>query len=256
MSTQPILSAEHISHRFSTSDGQDVLALSNISIELLPHTFTCLVGSSGSGKTTLLRILAGLISADEGQVLLDGTPLKNPQRRISVVFQDDTLMPWRTVLQNVLLPLQLQGRPRAEGKERAMHTLEQAGLADFAQVFPAELSGGMAQRVNIARGLVTEPDILLMDEPFGALDTMTREQMWRELLQLWGRTQAAILMVTHDVREAVFLSDRVLVLSPRPGRIIGEIDVPFKRPRHIDLLTDMEFVHIENHVRDCIRRGT
>jgi NitT/TauT family transport system ATP-binding protein len=251
--TEPILSASNITHSFRTSDGGNVLAVNNVSLAVAPNTFTCLIGPSGSGKTTLLRILAGLIRPKQGQVTVKGTPLRGPRRSMSVVAQKENLMPWRSVLDNVLLPLQLAGVNRAERVERARHMLEVTGLADFENVFPAELSGGMAQRVSIARGIVTEPDILLLDEPFGALDAITREQMWHELLRLWGRTQAAVLMVTHDIREAVFLADRVVVLSTRPGRIIGDIDVTFDRPRKMSLLTDGEFVALEARVRDCIR---
>lgn len=253
METPPVLSAQHISHSFRASNGSNVLAISNISLSVTPNTFTCLVGPSGSGKTTLLRVLAGLVPPEHGEVQVQGTLLRGPRRSMSIVAQKENLMPWRSVLQNVMLPLQLAGVKRSERVARARHMLEVTGLTEFENVYPAELSGGMAQRVSIARGMVTEPDILLLDEPFGALDAITREQMWHELLRLWRRTHAAVLMVTHDIREAVFLADRVLVLSPRPGRIVGDIDINFDRPRKMSLLTNAEFVALEARVRDCIR---
>lgn len=250
---KPILNAQHITHAYQSSAGGDVLAISNISLDVAPKTFTCLVGPSGSGKTTLLRILGGLVRPDNGQVQVNGSALRGPRRSISIVSQKESLMPWRSVIHNVALPLQLAGVPRRDRTERAQHMLEITGLVGFENAFPAELSGGMAQRVSIARGMITEPEILLLDEPFGALDAITREQMWNELLLLWGRTSATVIMVTHDIREAVFLADRVIVLSPRPGRIVGDIPVEFDRPRKLSLLTEQTFVALEARVRDCIR---
>ncbi|NDJ86151.1 MAG: ABC transporter ATP-binding protein [Chloroflexi bacterium] len=251
---EPVLSARHLSHAFTTVDGQVVETLHDVSLALHRGTFTCLVGPSGSGKTTLLRLLAGLARPMQGEVYLDGAPLKRPQRRISLVFQRDNLMPWRTVYRNIALPLQLAGvnQKHQRGRIEALITL--TGLAGFEEAFPAELSGGMAQRVAIARGLVTNPDILLLDEPFGALDAMTREQLWGELLAIWENTQAAVLMVTHDIREAVFLSDQVLVMSQRPGRLIADIDVPFSRPRSLGLLADHAFINREANVRTALQR--
>jgi NitT/TauT family transport system ATP-binding protein len=210
------------------------------------------VGKSGSGKTTLLRILSGLVKPTSGQVLLDEYKLTRPQRRVSIVFQRDNLMPWRTVYKNIVLPLQLAGVGRRKQRERAMQLLEITGLTGFEKTYPAELSGGMAQRVAIARGLITEPDVLLLDEPFGALDAMTREQMWQELLRILEKTRATVFMVTHDIREAIFLADRVIVLSSRPGQIIADIKVPFERPRDFDLLTNMEFNQLEATVRAAL----
>ncbi len=250
-----LLAADKISHTYTATDGQAVKALQNVSLGLLPNTFTCLVGASGSGKTTLLRIMAGLIRPQQGVVWLDGKPLKHPQRRVSVVFQRDTLLPWRTVRHNVALPLRLAGVGARKRRTEADHLLALMGLSDFAEAFPAELSGGMAQRVSIARGLITQPDILLLDEPFGALDALTREQLWRELLAVWSRTRATVLMVTHDIREAVFLADRVVVMSERPGQIIREVAVSFERPRHLSLLTTPHFIQTEAQVREAIQQN-
>jgi NitT/TauT family transport system ATP-binding protein len=249
----PILVASSINHAYSTSDGQTVQTLKDISIDFMPSTFTCLVGKSGSGKSTLLRILSGLVKPSSGQVLLDKQKLTRPQRRVSVVFQRDNLMPWRTVYKNLVLPLQLAGVGRRKQHERAMRLLEITGLNGFEKTYPAELSGGMAQRVAIARGLITEPDVLLLDEPFGALDAMTREQMWQELLRILEKTRATVFMVTHSIREAIFLADRVMVLSPRPGQIMGDIAVPFERPRSLDLLTNMDFNQLEAEIRTALQ---
>lgn len=252
---QALLAAEKVSHTYTATDGQAVKALHNVSLQLAPNTFTCLVGASGSGKTTLLRIMAGLIQPQAGKVWLDDKPLKRPQRRISVVFQRDTLLPWRTVRQNVALPLRLAGASRQERLSEADRLLGLMGLSEFTNKFPAELSGGMAQRVSIARGLINQPDILLLDEPFGALDALTREQLWRELLAVWARTRATVLMVTHDIREAIFLADRVVVMSERPGQIIREVAIPFERPRHLSLITTPDFIQTESLVREAIQQN-
>lgn len=246
-----MLTAQHLSHSYTTTEGQHVLALADVSLQLAAGTFTCLVGPSGCGKTTLLRLLAGLLKPQQGQVFFEGTPLTRPQRRISVIFQRDSLMPWRTVVQNIALPLQLAHIHKAEQQVRIERMLSITGLQGFEQAYPAELSGGMAQRVSIARGLVTEPDVLLLDEPFGALDAMTREQMWQELLRIWATSQAAVLMVTHDIREAIFLADRVLVMSQRPGRLLADITIPLSRPRSLDQLSD--FTQLEIQVRQTLQ---
>lgn len=247
-----LLVAEKISHTYTATDGQDVKAVQNVSLQLAPNTFTCLVGASGSGKTTLLRIMAGLVRPKEGMVWLNGKPLKRPQRPISVVFQRDTLLPWRTVRQNVALPLRLAGVGVKKRLAEADRLLELMSLTEFANAFPAELSGGMAQRVSIARGLINQPAVLLLDEPFGALDALTREQLWRELLAVWDRTRATVLMVTHDIREAIFLADRVVVMSERPGQIIREVNIPFQRPRHLSLITTPDFIQMESVIREAI----
>lgn len=252
MTPHDLVVAQHLSQRYTSARGETHLALDEATLRLQAGTFTALIGPSGCGKSTLLRILAGLLKPSAGRVNFDGQPLTGPQRRISLIFQQDNLMPWRTVRDNIRLPLELAGRPSAERTARVTHWLDITGLADFADHYPAELSGGMAQRVALARGLITEPDLLLLDEPFGALDDLTREAMWQELLTLWTRTRATVLMVTHSIREAVLLADRVLVMSPRPGHIIRAFEVPFARPRRLELLTVPAFVELEARVRQTI----
>ena len=247
-----VLRGERLSHAYKASDGQQVIAIENVSLGLLPGTFTCLVGASGCGKTTLLRILAGLLKPSDGKIYFRDSPLTKPTRQISMVFQNDNLMPWRSVQRNVALPLQLAGVGGKSRQKRVKTMLDITGLTGFEHVFPAELSGGMAQRVAIARGLVSEPDIFLLDEPFGALDALTREKMWRELLNIWATTQTTVLMVTHSIREAVFLADRVLVMSPRPGKILAGFEINFPRPREFGLLGEAAFTEKEMEIRQLL----
>jgi len=249
----PILEAQHLGKVFRASDGGLTSAVEGVSIALEPGTLTCLIGPSGCGKSTVLRMLAGLVKPSEGEIWLDGQPLHRPRRRISIVFQEDNLMPWRSVGDNIALPLQLAGVPHKTQRERVEDMLAVTGLEDFRNQYPAELSGGMAQRVAIARGLVTEPGVLLLDEPFGALDALTREDMWQELLRIWSTTQATVLMVTHSIEEATFLADRVLVMSPRPGQITTQFQIPFPRPRQIDLLADPAFTQLAAKIRAAIQ---
>lgn len=241
-----VLAASHVRHEYGR-----VQALESVSLSLERETFTCLVGASGSGKSTLLRILAGLMTPTAGDIYLNGEPLSQPHKHIGIVFQDPRLMPWRTVRQNMMLPLEVIGAKK--DRERATQLLEMLGLADFANAYPATLSGGMAQRLAIGRALIHDPAVLLLDEPFGALDAITREQLSVELLRIWSRERKTIFMVTHNIQEAVFLADRVLVLSPRPGRIIADIAIPLGRPRQLDMVTDTEFNALEARVRQNLR---
>lgn len=249
-----ILEAIDISHQFIASDGSITPSLEGVTLHLTKGSFTCLIGASGSGKSTLLRILAGLIKPTSGHVLYEGKALTRPQKKISVIFQTDNLMPWRTVAENIALPLQLAGMNLRQRQDRVQHLIELTGLTGFEKQYPAELSGGMAQRVAIARGLITEPEVLLLDEPFGALDSLTREEMWDELLRLWSTTQATVLMVTHSIEEATFLADQVFVFSPRPATITATFDIPFERPHALPLLTDMAFHQTTASIRAVIRR--
>ncbi len=246
------LAARGISHVHSGGGGT-VPALQHVSLNLPRATFTCLVGPSGCGKSTLLRILAGLLPPTEGDILLDGAPLTEPQRHIGLAFQDPTLMPWRTVRENLVLPLELLGVARAEQADRAAQMLGMLGLEDFGAVYPPALSGGMAQRLSIGRALMHNPDILLLDEPFGALDALTREQISAELLRIWAYDRKTVLMVTHNIHEAAWLADRVLVMSPRPGRIVRHIPVELPRPRHLDVFGSPEFQQIEQAIRHALR---
>jgi len=226
---------------FRSKDGGDVIALRDVGFDVRQGEFVTVVGPSGCGKSTLLRILAGLERATSGAVMLGGKAVTGPSRDIGVVFQAPVLLPWRTVLQNVLVPAQIQGRDIKVATERAMHYLTLVGLEKFATKYPGELSGGMQQRVGIARAFVNDPMLLLMDEPFGALDAMTRETMNLELHKLKERTGATIMLVTHSIPEAVFLGDRVVVMSPRPGRVTQIIDVDLPRPRSLDMINTDRF---------------
>ena len=243
----PILSALHLSHRY-----HDLRTLEDVSFDVEPREFVCLVGPSGSGKTTLLRLLAGLLLPTTGQVLFEGQPLTGPRRRMGVVFQKANLMPWRTVLGNVTLPLELQGVAPAEAARRARTLIELVGLSGFEASLPRGLSGGMEQRVAIARALVHNPDVLLLDEPFGALDALTRERMGAELLRIWEARKKTVVMVTHSIPEAVLLADRVLVLSHRPGQIRLALAVPLPRPRRLDMEYSAAFGALAGEVRGAI----
>ncbi|HOG48539.1 MAG TPA: ABC transporter ATP-binding protein [Anaerolineae bacterium] len=229
---EPLLVAEGIEMTYS--DGGRVEALAETSLAVGRGEFVCLLGPSGCGKSTLLHILGGLRRPTAGQVLFDGRPLRSPQQRIAYVFQKANLMPWRTALANVALPLEVRGVPRAEAAARAHEMLALVGLTGFAGSYPRRLSGGMEQRVAIARALVQGAEVLLLDEPFGSLDALTREQLNEELLRIWQAQQLTVVMVTHSIAEAVFLADRVLVLTSRPGRLALELPVTLPRPRPWD----------------------
>ncbi|GAB4408938.1 MAG: ABC transporter ATP-binding protein [Anaerolineae bacterium] len=252
MISSTILAAEHISHTYRTSEG-DVPALDDVSFSVARESFVCLVGPSGCGKSTLLRILAGLLVPTSGQVWLDGQPVTRPQRRVGIVFQKANLMPWRTVAANLSLPLELAGVPLAERIERTRAMLELTALQGFAGAYPAALSGGMAQRVAIGRALIHEPEVLLLDEPFGSLDALTREQMSEELLRMWAHHRKTVLMVTHSIPEAVLLADRVLVMGPRPAHLVADVPIPLARPRSLELLHQPDFVALTEQVRRAIR---
>ena len=224
------IEARSVFKTFETPSGP-VQALRGVDLAARPGEFVVLVGESGCGKTTLLRILAGLVAPTQGEVRIDGVRVGGPSQEVGVVFQRPVLLPWRTALENVLLPAQVQRLPLADAATEARNLLESMGLGDFLDRFPRHLSGGMQQRVAIARALLLSPSILLMDEPFGALDAITREQMHLDLLNIWTARQPTILFVTHDIAEAVFLADRVVLLSPRPGSVRQLFEVPLPRPR-------------------------
>ncbi len=215
-----------------------------------------MLGASGCGKTTLLRIVDGLEEATGGDLLIDGKPAKGTGSDRGFVFQQDNLMPWRTVLRNVMLGLELQGRPRRESREQAMKYIELVGLSGFEKHYPHELSGGMRQRVNLARAFSIGPDVLLMDEPFAALDAQTREVMQTELLRIWQEAAGArtVMFVTHQIDEAIFLADRIVVMTARPGRIKEIIDVPFDRPRDLHIKRTAEFGKIYDAIWKTIEQ--
>lgn len=210
----------------------DLRVLDGVDLEVEAGEFLTVIGPSGCGKTTLLRLVDGLADPDAGEVLVDGDPVTGPRRDVATVFQDFRLFPWRTVRDNVALGLDVRDVPREERDERAEEWIRRVGLEGFADAYPSELSGGMRQRVGLARALAVDPDVLLMDEPFGALDAQTRDMLQRELLRLLEGTEKTVLFVTHDVGEAVFLADRVVVLSTKPASVGRDLPVEFDRPRY------------------------
>ncbi|NLG29485.1 MAG: ABC transporter ATP-binding protein [Chloroflexi bacterium] len=248
---EPLLLAEQLTKSF-TAPETPLEALAEASLELQPNEFVSIIGPSGCGKSTLLRILAGLVRPTSGRVLFEGQPLTGPQRSIALVFQHPNLMPWRSALRNVMLPLEVAGAPRLEAEARAREMLALVGLSEFVDSLPRDLSGGMAQRVALARGLVGQPDLLLLDEPFGALDALTRERLNGELLQLWQARRVTVLMVTHSIQEALYLSDRVLTMSPRPGRITQDVRVELARPRTQETLYLPRFAELTRLLRDSL----
>lgn len=249
----PMLSIRHLTARFTSQLGR-LDALDDVTFDVERGEFVCLIGPSGCGKSTLLRLIAGLIPPVSGEIRLDGQAQRGPQRKVGLVFQQPTLLPWRTVTANVALPLELAGTPANKVRERSAALLDLVGLRDFAKEYPANLSGGMAQRVAIARALCQDPDVLLLDEPFGALDALTRERMAEELLRIWGRSQRTVLMVTHNVAEAALLSDRVVVLSPRPGHVTDIVTVDLPRPRVPEMLTSEALQRVARTLRAALSR--
>jgi NitT/TauT family transport system ATP-binding protein len=245
------LSVRDVTAVYDAPGGGTLPALDLLTFMIRPGEFVCLVGPSGCGKSTLIRILAGLQTPTTGEVLLDDHPILEPSAQVGLMFQDSNLMPWRTVLDNIALPLELAGIGQVERHQTARNLLPMLGLTEFALAFPAELSGGMAQRVALGRVLVQHPGALLLDEPFGALDALTREQISLELMQL--RSGQTVVMVTHNIQEAVLLADRILVFSRRPGRIIADIPVPLTRPRRLEDSYTQAFADIARHVRDAIK---
>ncbi|MBG0788402.1 MAG: ABC transporter ATP-binding protein [Anaerolineaceae bacterium] len=246
-SPEAALSVKNLGVTFSDASGV-VHALHDLSFSLAPNEFVSLIGPSGSGKSTLLRVLAGLIPPTHGDF-----DVHQRQPKVGLVFQQANLMPWRRVIENVGLPLELQGIPSDQIKSRAQELIELVGLEGFEQAYPRDLSGGMAQRVAIARSLMQDPDLLLLDEPFGSLDDLTRERMGDELLHIWQASRKTVLMVTHSISEAIYLSDRVLVLSPRPGMIKLDLTIDLPRPRTPNLRVASEFSALAQTLRESLR---
>lgn len=249
------LTAEALTVTFSKPDGSLVHALDSVSFVIETGSFVALLGPSGSGKSTIVRVLAGLQKPTNGQTFLDGRPITEPSPQIGFMFQQANLMPWRTVRDNVALPLELAGEKRQRRYEQVEALLPLLGLEDFARAYPAELSGGMAQRVALGRILIEHPEVLLLDEPFSALDALTREALSLDLLRVWAQYQQTAVMVTHDINEAVLLADRILVLSQRPGRLIEDLLVPLDRPRTLDMIYTEAFVQTAKQVRQAIERA-
>ena len=238
-----ILEVKNLNKTYKTAKGETV-ALKNVSFKTHKREFVCVIGASGCGKSTLVRILAGLESYTSGEVLLDGNPITGPGRDRGMVFQGYTLFPWRTVKQNVMFGLEMNNIGHFEAAREADLWLELVGLEKFANAYPHELSGGMKQRVAIARALVNQPRILLMDEPFGALDAQSRCKMQTHLLEIWRNIDITIVFITHDLDEAIYLADRILVLKAHPGEVQELIEVPVPRPRNSDQFTSAEFIAI------------
>jgi NitT/TauT family transport system ATP-binding protein len=244
------VTVDDVSQRFALRD-RELVALEDIKVTVREGEFVSLIGPSGCGKSTLLRLIAGLIAPTSGTILIgDETPAQARARsEIGFVFQEPTLLPWRTALDNVTLLTKVAKRGNAaERRRRGLELLELVGLADFADAHPAKLSGGMQRRVGIARALALDPRILLLDEPFGALDELTRQQMNLELLRIWAQQRTTAILVTHNVGEAVFLSDRVLVMGTRPGRVIEEVTIDLPRPRRLELLQDEGFFALSSRL--------
>lgn len=226
-----------------------VEALASVDLAVGDREFVAIVGPSGCGKSTLLKLVTGLRRPTRGTITLHGRPVDGPRSDVGIVFQSPVLLPWRTVLDNVLLPADVLHLPRAQYRDRALELLELVGLGGFAKNYPQELSGGMQQRAAIARALVHDAPLLLMDEPFGALDAMTREQMNIELQRIWAASRKTVVFITHSIAEAVFLADRIVVMSPRPGRVLEVIDNPMPRQRSLDDTLTPEFGEVVRRVR-------
>jgi len=247
----PILIVKNLSTIF-TDRSTGLQALDNLSFDVQPKEFICVLGPSGCGKSTLLRTLAGLLRPTHGEVWFQGQRLDGPRGGVGFVFQKANLMPWRSVRENITLPLEIQGISTQDMLKKADELVELVGLQGFEDSLPRDLSGGMAQRVAIARALVHDPDVLLMDEPFGALDALTRERMGTELLRIWQQRRKTVVMVTHAISEALLLADRVLVLSARPGRLVLDLSVPLARPRGEETRYLPEFQALERKLRSAI----
>jgi NitT/TauT family transport system ATP-binding protein len=247
----PLLDVKNLSAAYRDR-GAELRVVEKISFTVERGQFVCVLGPSGSGKSTLLRVLAGLLPARSGFVKLNGASVLGPQQGVGLVFQDANLMPWRTVSQNIGLPLEVNGSGNGAKETRIKKMLGIVGLGRFSQSLPAELSGGMAQRVAIGRALIQEPDLLLMDEPFGSLDAITRERMGEELLRIWNLEHKTIVMVTHDINEAVYLADRVLVLSSRPAKIKLDVAIGLPRPRKPAVRYSKKFGQLAAKLRKAI----
>jgi NitT/TauT family transport system ATP-binding protein len=244
---QPVLFVRDLSATFPDGNG-GLHALGTVTFSVCPQEFLCVLGPSGSGKSTLLRILAGLLPPTSGSVSYE----HHQKPRIGFVFQQANLMPWRTVSENITLPLELENTPAEDARQKAQEMIDLVGLEGFETSLPRDLSGGMAQRVALARALVHDPDILLLDEPFGSLDALTREKMWTELSRIWQVRQKTVIMVTHSIGEALFLADRVLVLTARPGKIKLDLTVDLPRPREDEMRYTQHFGRLARTLKDAI----
>lgn len=246
------LEIRDLNQSFEKEDGSRLVVLEHVTFDVRDKEFVCILGSSGCGKTTLLRLIAGLDEAQAGAIFLDGEEMKGTNPKVGMVFQEYSLFPWRTVIDNIAFGLEMQGMQKAERYRIAEGLLNLVNLTPFRDSFPSELSGGMRQRVAVARALALDPVLLLMDEPFGALDAQTRNMLQKELLEIWEATKKTIVFITHSVDEAVYLSDRIIVLTPRPGRICRTFNVDLPRPRE---RTSPEFAQVRREVLDLINQN-
>jgi NitT/TauT family transport system ATP-binding protein len=253
--TGPKLEVSHLSKGFLRASSGAMPVLDDLSLAVADLEFVAIVGPSGCGKSTLLRIVDGLIPPDSGTIRLNGALVNGPGHGRGMVFQSFDLFPWRTAIGNVEFGLEMKNLPRAERRARARRWIELVGLQGFENSYPHQLSGGMQQRVGIARALAIEPEVLLMDEPFGALDVQTRDLLQDELLAIWQRERKTVLFVTHSIEEAIYLADRVLIFTPRPARIERVLDIPFDRPRREDMKSDPAFVELRREIWQSLKRG-
>ena len=247
-----LIRLEGVTKRFRTRAGGAVAALEDVTLDVARDEFVTVVGASGCGKSTLLRLIGGLVAPSDGRVLRDDRVVLGPSRDVGIVFQSPVLLPWRSALDNVLFPVEIMGWPVAPHRPEALRLLGLVGLRGFEESLPRELSGGMQQRVAICRALIHDPPLLLMDEPFGALDAMTREELGLELLRVWSERRKTVVFVTHSIAEAILLADRVVVMTPRPGRVVTTVSVALPRPRTLDMEYSEEFTGYEKVVRDAI----
>lgn len=246
------VSVDSIDLRFTSRNGGEVIALNKLSLEVPDKQFAVIVGPSGCGKSSLLDIIAGLKEPSGGVCRLDGKPIHGPGRERGMVFQNYSLFPWLNVVKNVAFGLSLQGKPDKEALEKARYYVNAVGLGRFEEAYPNQLSGGMKQRVAIARSLANDPEVILMDEPFGALDSQTRAVMQQLLLGIWEKEHKTILFVTHDIDEALYLGEKVYVMSSRPGRIIDTISVDFAHPRSYELSTEPAFMELKRRIQHSL----
>jgi NitT/TauT family transport system ATP-binding protein len=247
-----VMSLSGLTRRFESAEGGVLTALDNIDFEVRSREFISVIGPSGCGKSTLIRLVAGLDTPSSGEVWIDGEPVLGPGADRGMVFQGYTLFPWLSVKRNVMFGMKMKGLSRAHSQRKALEWLDVVGLADFADHYPAQLSGGMKQRVAIARALANEPRILLMDEPFGALDAQTRCSMQAHLLRIWENVDVTVLFITHDLDEAIYLSDRIVVLGAHPGRVVEVIDVPVSRSRHPEQFLSGHFLATKKRLESLI----
>lgn len=254
---KPFVCFHHVGHEYKTSAADSVQALTGLNFSIQKHEFVAVVGPSGCGKSTLLKLMAGLMLPSEGVVEIFGKPMLEPRDEVGIVFQKPTLLPWLSVLDNVTFPLKHQnGKVSSEEKQYAMTLLNLVGLTQFASQLPVQLSGGMQQRVGIARALMLRPEILIMDEPFSALDALNREIMGFELLRIWEEEPKTVLFITHSINEAVLLADKVIVLSPHPGTMIEELPIELPRPRNRETLMHEKFTYYADVLRAHIFQQT